>query len=287
MIQAVVFGIVQGLTEFLPISSSGHLFLVPGLLGWSDPGAGFTAVIQLGTILAVLIYFRADLARVLGGWIKSWSDKSLRQSPEARIGWAVAWGTVPITLAGLALEKMIDSEFRTGYVVAGTLVAFGILLAVAEKAGSQARTLDDVTVADGLKIGLWQCLALVPGSSRSGCTLTGGMFAGLDRPAAARFSFLLSIPAIVLSGAYKLVKDRHELLASGTGPTLVATALSFFVGLWAISFLMKFLQTRSTMPFVAYRVLLGLVVFALVLAGRVPNQPRQVTHGILQEARHA
>lgn len=277
LIQAIVLGIVQGLTEFLPISSSGHLYLVPALFGWRDAGAGFTAVIQLGTILAVLIYFRHDLARILSGFFKGVLDKSVRSSKEFKTGLAVAVGTLPAAAAGLLLEKKIDKDFRSAYVIAGTLIVLGLVLWLADKVSKKSRSMDDVTVKDGFIVGLWQCLALVPGSSRSGSTMTGAMFLGLDRESAARFSFLLSVPVIVLSGLYKLVKDREQLLVEGATNTLVATVVSFVVGYAAIAFLMKYLQTKSTGVFVVYRVVLGLLVLGLVMAGRIPNHQTQVS----------
>jgi len=284
LIQAVVYGLIQGATEFLPISSSGHLFLVTEFLGWKDAGSGFTAVIQLGTILAVLIYFRSDLARTLTGWAASFADSSKRGTPEARTGWAIAIGTVPIVVIGLALEKWIDKEFRSAYVVGGALIVLALVLWWAEKADKRERHSDDVTVKDGLLIGLWQCLALVPGSSRSGCTITGGLFAGFDRAAAARFSFLLSVPAILLSGVYKLVKERHALLDQGAAPTIVATVVSFVVGYAAIAFLMKYLRTRTTGVFIVYRIVLGIIVLALALTGKIATRPQGETalHGVHQ-----
>lgn len=293
LIQAIVYGIVQGLTEFLPISSSGHLFLLPDLMGWKDAGAGFTAVIQLGTILAVLIYFREDIGKACRGFVQGLGDKSKRAAPEFRLGAAVLIGTIPVAVIGLLLEKKIDHDFRSAYIIAGTLIVFGLLLWVAEKAGAQNRNMDTVSWKDGLIIGFWQCLALVPGSSRSGSTITGSLFRGLEREAAARFSFLLSIPAILLSGLYKLFKDRHELLSDGATSTLVATLVSFVVGYWAIGFLMKYLKTRSTLVFVVYRVVLGLVILALVFSGRLTNKPATADsvgfhhHGISQTARPA
>lgn len=258
LVQAVVYGIVQGLTEFLPISSSGHLLLLPIWTGWKhDPGAGFTAVIQLGTILAVLIYFRQDLGRMYRALIGSLKDKSLKNSPDGALARAVLIGTLPIVTVGLLLEKKIDSDFRSPLVVGIALIVFGAVLFASERFGRQSRSAESVTLKDGLVIGLWQCLALVPGSSRSGSTIAGGLFSGLDRSSAARFSFLLSIPAITLSGSYKLVKERHQLLEEGALSTIVAAAVSFVIGYWAIAFLMKFLQNRPTTVFVMYRFALG------------------------------
>jgi undecaprenyl-diphosphatase len=264
--QAVILGIVQGLTEFLPISSSGHLYLVPVLSGWNDPGAGFTAVIQLGTLAAVLAYFRHDLfkiSRALGAGIHGRPG----EGPESRLGQALAVGTVPVCVAGLAGQRWIDNEFRSPWVVATTLIVLALALALAERVGTKRRGLESVTVRDGLVVGLWQALALIPGSSRSGSTITGGLFLGLDRASAARFSFLLSVPAILISGLYKLYQERNELLGAGLAPTAVATMVSFLSGYWAIAFLMRFVQTKSMTVFVVYRLLLGLVVLALAFNG--------------------
>ena len=274
LIQAIVLGLIQGLTEFLPISSSGHLFLIPTVMGSNDAGAGFTAVIQLGTILAVLIYFRKDLGRILSGWFKSFGDPALRKTPDARMGWAVAVGTIPIVILGKLLEKKIDSDFRSATVVALTLIGFALLLWIAEKVAKQERNLEDATPLDGLKMGLWQCLALVPGSSRSGCTITGGLFGRFDRETAARFSFLLSVPAIVLSGLYKLIQERGHLLGSDAMPTLIATVIAFVSGYAAISFLMKYLQTRTTAVFIVYRIVLGAVILVLLFMGKIDNKPK-------------
>lgn len=269
LLQAIVMGLVQGLTEFLPISSSGHLYLVPVLSGWKDPGAGFTAVIQLGTILAVFLYFGRDLGRVFMGWLKGLRGGEAARTHEARMGWAIALGTVPIAAAGLAFEKSIDSNLRTPWVVGAALIGFALVMGLAERVGRQERKWEDLTLRDGLVMGLWQCLALVPGSSRSGCTITGGLFGGIDRATAARFSFLLSVPAILASGLYKLYKERADLLGSGLMPTLVATVVAFASGYAAIAFLMKFLQSRSTWVFVWYRVALGVVILGMAFSGRL------------------
>lgn len=270
-LQAVVLGIVQGLTEFLPISSSGHVFLAPLLFpGMEDPGAGFTAVIQIGTIIAVLLYFWRDLLDMIKGWAASLKPGN-PQTPQSKLGWAVILGTIPIAVVGLVLEDQIDTVFRGTYVVAGSLILFGIVLAIAEKVGKRERDIKTVTLKDGLQIGLWQCIALIPGSSRSGCTITGGLFLGMERDTAARFSFLLSVPAILASGLYKLVKEKDVLLADGMTTTIIATIAAFISGYAAIAFLMKFLQTRSTMVFVIYRVALGILLIGLVLAGVIPS----------------
>jgi undecaprenyl-diphosphatase len=266
-IQAVVYGVIQGLTEFLPISSSGHLYLFPALLKLKDAGAGFTAVIQLGTLAAVLIYFRIDLGRLIGAWFRSLGDAEVRKTEEARQAWGVFWGTLPIIAVGLLLKDLIEGGFRSPWVVGVSLIFFGLLMGVAEKIGPQKKGLDRVTRRDGVVMGLFQCLALIPGSSRSGSTITGGLFMGLDRAAAARYSFLLSVPSVLASGLYKLVDERDALLAEGLAPTIIATVVSFIVGYAAIAWLMQFLQTKSLWVFVWYRVALGLAVLGLAASG--------------------
>jgi undecaprenyl-diphosphatase len=265
--QAIVYGLVQGLTEFLPVSSSGHLLLVPALLHWPDPGAGFTAVIQLGTVLAVLIYFRTDLARAITGWWRSLFDKSLRGTNEARLGWAVFVGTIPVVIVGVLLEDKIDTAFRSALLVAGMLIGVALVMWIAEAVAKRTRVLDDVRMKDGLIVGLWQALALVPGASRSGSTIAGALFLGMDRATAARFSFLLSVPSVLASGLYKLAKDREVLFADGAAPTIVATVVAFASGYAAIAFLIAFLQKRSTAVFIGYRLVLGCAIIALALAG--------------------
>jgi undecaprenyl-diphosphatase len=267
LIQAIILGLVQGLTEFLPISSSGHVFLVPALFGWKDAGSGFTAVIQIGTLLAVFIYFWKDLVAMAKAWTKSLTDQEARKDPNARLGWGVILGTIPVVIVGLLFEDQIDTTFRSPYFVAGSLIGLALLLWASEAAAKQLRNVKEVGIKDAVIIGLWQCLALIPGSSRSGSTITGGLFLGLKREAAARYSFLLSVPAVGGSGLYKLYKEQDVLLADGLMPTLVATVVAFVSGYWAISFLIKFLQTRTTMVFVWYRVALGLIVLGLAFNG--------------------
>lgn len=266
LLEAIILGLVQGLTEFLPISSSGHLYIVPALAGWDDAGAGFTAVIQLGTLAAVLLFFWKDITTTLAGWAKGFRDPASR-GQDWRLAWGIAAGTVPIAVFGLAFEDQIDTTFRQPLVVASTLAGLGLLMGFADWKGRKTKSLADVTVKDVVVMGLWQCLALVPGSSRSGCTITGGLFSGFDRATAARVSFLLSIPSVAASGLYKLVKDRELLLAEGLLPTAVATAVAFLSGWAAIAFLMKFLQTKSTAVFVVYRIILAAVIVALAFTG--------------------
>jgi undecaprenyl-diphosphatase len=267
LIQAVVYGLLQGLTEFLPISSTAHIRIVPALMGWPDPGAGFTAVIQLGTMLAVLIYFARDLASALKAWALSISGKGER-TPEARMGWAIFWGTIPIVVLGFLGQDWIKGGLRSLWVVAGALIFMGILMAIAEKVSTKLRNIESVQVKDGWIVGAWQAMALIPGMSRSGSTITGALFAGFDRPTAARFSFLLSVPSILAAGLKELWDERRELLsATMLTPTLIATVVSFIFGYASIAFLMKFLQKHGILPFVAYRVILGLLLAGLLSAG--------------------
>ena len=264
ILEAVVLGIVQGLTEFLPISSSGHLRIVPAVLGWDDPGAAFTAVIQLGTMAAVLIYFRKDLWRIAGAWLVSLVDRDRRQDLDARMGWYLVVATVPIGIFGLAFSDQIESGARDLRLIGSTLIVFGLVMLAAEKVGTGTKTIEDVDTRDGVAIGLAQSLALIPGVSRSGSTITAGLFLGYTRADAARFSFLLSVPAVVLSGVYQL-KDIGDG-GVGVAPTVIAAVVSFIVGYAAIAWLLRWLAGHSIAVFVVYRVALGLLVFALLAA---------------------
>lgn len=260
---ALVLGVVQGLTEFLPISSTAHLKVVPVLLGWGDPGVAVTAVIQLGSIAAVLAYFREDLAQVMQGISRAcrhgqWSD------PQARLGVAIALGTLPIVFAGLLLKKLVpdydNSPLRSLTSIATVSIVMALLLALAELAGRRRRTLAEVLPRDGVLVGVAQALALVPGVSRSGSTLTASLFDGWQRPAAARFSFLLGIPAITLAGLVEL-KEALQAPANGGPVPMLAGILAAAVVSWlAIAWLLRFLQNHGTWVFVAYRLLFGLVI---------------------------
>jgi undecaprenyl-diphosphatase len=271
LLQAIVLGIVQGLTEFLPISSSGHLRIVPAFAGWEDPGAAFTAVIQLGTMAAVVLYFREDLVRIARAWLASLRDRSRRSELDARLGWYLILGTVPIVIFGVAFSHQIETGARDLYLIGTTLIVLGALLLVAEKVARRERDLSSITRRDAIVVGFAQALALIPGVSRSGATITAGLFLGMDRVAAARFSFLLSIPAVVLSGVYELrdVVSGTAEGAVGIGPTAVATVLAFVSGYLSIAFLLRVLVTHTTAVFVAYRVALGAAVLALVATGTI------------------
>jgi len=266
LIEAIVAGIVQGLTEFLPVSSSGHLRVVPALLGWDDPGAGFTAVVQLGTMAAVLLYFRADLWGIAVAWVRSLRRPELRSQLEVRLGWYLIVATIPIIVFGLVFQDQIETGARDLRVIASTLIALGLVLAVSERVGSKAKPIEDLRTRDGVAIGFAQSLALIPGVSRSGATISAGLFAGYTRAAAARFSFLLSVPAVVLSGVYQLGDAT-----SGGGPgftaTAVATVVAFATGYASIAWLLRWLVSHTFTIFVVYRVALGSLLWVLLLAG--------------------
>ncbi|RYG39186.1 undecaprenyl-diphosphate phosphatase [bacterium] len=269
LIEAILYGLVQGITEWLPISSTAHLRILPVILGQPDPGAAFTAVIQLGTTLAVIIFFAKDL----GGAIKAWFN-SLRgvgkDTVEAKLAWGVFYGTLPIMLIGFLFKSVIKSdEFRSLYVIATTLILNGILMAVAERVRRKRRSIEEVTVRDGIVVGLWQALALVPGMSRSGSTIAGGLFTGLDRTTAARFSFLMSVPSIAAAGFYELYQERAHILGSQLMPTIVATVVSFVVGYASIAWLIKYIAKQGFTVFVIYRIVLGLLLLSLIAAGRI------------------
>jgi undecaprenyl-diphosphatase len=267
-LEAIVLGLVQGLTEFLPISSSGHLRIVPAFLGWEDPGAGFTAVIQLGTMAAVLIYFRADLWRIALAWLRELRTPIPRASADARLGWFIVLGTIPISIFGVIFSSQIESGARDLYLIGSALILFSFVMVLAEHVGTRQRFLDKMNGRDGLFIGFAQALALIPGVSRSGATISAGLFRGFDRVAAARYSFLLSIPAVVLSGLFELRKVGEEG-SPGVGATAIATVVAFVTGYAAIAWLIRYLGTHSLRIFVVYRIALGVLVLALAASGAI------------------
>jgi undecaprenyl-diphosphatase len=271
LLEAIVLGITQGLTEFLPISSTAHLRIVPAFAGWEDPGAAFTAVTQLGTMVAVLVYFRADLVRIGRAWWRSLHDPAARSGLDARLGWYILLATIPIGIFGLIFKDQIETGARDLYLIGIALILLGLVLLAAERVARHDRPLDDITTRDGIVIGFAQALALVPGVSRSGATLTAGLFMGFDRTSAARFSFLLSIPAVVLSGLLEFtsILNGSEGQHVGLGALALATLLAFVVGYASIAFLLRFLASHSTIVFVVYRVALGALVLALVSAGAI------------------
>lgn len=270
--KAIVIGIVQGLTEFLPISSTAHIRIVPALLGWEDPGAAFTAVIQLGTVLAVLIYFAKDLGRAITGWARSLGGKD-KDSVDARMGWAVFYGTIPVIIVGLLLRKQIKTDtFRSLYVIAFSMIAMAIVMLIAEKMGKRDRGIETVQPKDGIRVGLWQCLALIPGMSRSGSTISGALFDGFDYATAARFSFLMSVPSVAGAGLYEFWDERKNIVGDQLMYIGVATVVSFVVGYACIAWLIKLLQTRGIGIFVWYRLALGIVLLILLQQGTLKPQ---------------
>jgi undecaprenyl-diphosphatase len=267
--EAVVLGVVQGLTEFLPISSSAHLRIVGEVFGWSDPGAAFTAITQIGTEIAVLLYFRRDIGRIIVAWLGSLAGRR-KGDPDARMGWLIIIGSIPIVVLGLLFQDKIETTLRDLRIVAIALVAFSLILYWADRVGAKKRELDQLTVGHGIAFGLAQAAALVPGVSRSGGTITMGLFLGYSRAAAARYSFLLAIPAVLGSGLFQAYQSLTGDVAGETvawGPTIVATVIAFAVGLTVIAWLLRYLNRGSFTPFVVYRVLLGLLVLALVGTG--------------------
>jgi undecaprenyl-diphosphatase len=266
--QAIVLGVVQGLTEFLPISSSAHLRIVPAFAGWEDPGAAFTAVVQLGTMAAVLLYFRADLWRIASTWLRGLRDTSLRSNHDYRMGWYIILGTVPIAIVGFALRHQIKTGARDLYVIGTALILFSFVMLAAERVATQKRDVEEIDRDDAVTIGLAQALALVPGVSRSGATISAGLFRGLTRTAAARYSFLLSIPAVVLSGLFEL-KDVGEGNGAAAAPTAIATLLAFVVGYASIAWLLRFLVRHPISVFAFYRIAIGALVLVLTASGAI------------------
>jgi undecaprenyl-diphosphatase len=265
--EAVVLGLVQGLTEFLPISSSGHLLVASAAFGWEDPGAAFTAVTQLGTVAAVVIYFRKDIVRIISVWVRSLVRPELRGDIAAREGWYVIVGTIPIVVLGLAFSHQIETVARDLRLVAAMMIVVGLVLGVADRSGARARTLSDLTLRDGILFGLAQACALVPGVSRSGSTISAGLFLGYTREAATRYSFLLSIPAVLLSGLYEATKIGEPGTSVQWPQTLVATGIAFVVGYAVIAWLLRYVSTHSFMPFVIYRVALGVLILVMLATG--------------------
>jgi len=265
-LHAIVLGISQGLTEFLPISSTAHTLIISKLLGWPDPGAAFTAVTQLGTELAVVIYFRKDILRILKAWIISFVKPEMRANADAKMGWYVIVGTIPIGIAGLLFKSSIETTARNLWLVAGALIVMGILLGVADKYATHNKVESDLTAKDAVMFGIGQALSLIPGVSRSGATITTGLAMGFKRDMVARYSFLLAIPAVFASAALTAGDISSDKFVNWPA-TIVATIVAFVVGYFVIASLMKYLQTRTFMPFVIYRVVLGSILVILLATG--------------------
>ncbi len=267
LLKAVVLGTIQGLTEFLPISSSAHLRIYPELFGWGDPGAAFTAVIQIGTEVAVLLYFRKDIWRIGSTWLRSLVKPEFRGHLDARMGWFIIIGSLPIVVLGVLLKDVIERDFRNLWIIGTTLIVLGIVLGIADRVGSTDKQIKQITLRDAVLMGAAQALALVPGVSRSGATLSMGRFLGYDREAATRYAFLLAIPAVVGAGLFELKDVPGAENSYGWGPTIVATVVSFIVGYAAIAWLLRYVTTKSYTPFVLYRVALGAATLILVGVG--------------------
>lgn len=270
--QVVVLSFVQGLTEFLPVSSSAHLAIVSRVFFDGDAGASFTAVSQLGTEAAVVVYFARDIARIVKAWFRGLFGRAHRDNVDYRLGWYVIIGTIPIGVLGFVFKDVIRSQARNLWVIATAMLVFSAVIAVAEYYGRQNRHVGQLTWRDGLIVGIAQCLALVPGVSRSGATISAGLFLGLDRSLAARFGFLLAIPAVLASGLFSLPDAFHPVSEgmSATGAQLVVSVvIAFGVGLAAVAWLLRFLTHHAMYWFVGYRVVLALAVMALLATGKV------------------
>jgi undecaprenyl-diphosphatase len=259
-LEVLVLGVVQGLTEFLPISSSAHLRIVSSVFFGRDAGAAFTAVTQLGTEAAVIIYFARDIGHLIATWCRGFRDAAVRRTPDYRLAWLVIVGTIPIGLLGVLFEEQIQTAARNLWLIATTLVVFGLLLGLAERIGRQRVELREMRVIDGVTLGFAQAMALIPGVSRSGGTITAGLFLGFTRTAAVRYSFLLAIPAVVASGVFQIPD-----VFAGDGPSMVqmvvATAVAFALGYASIAWLLRYVARHSVYLFVWYRVALGLLLF--------------------------
>ena len=267
-LQALVLGISQGLTEFLPVSSSAHTLIVSRLFNWPDPGAAFTAVTQVGTELAVIIYFRKDIVSIIGMWLRSLTNKSVRSAPEARMGWYVILGTLPIAVLGIVFKDAIETTARNLWVVALALVIMGLILGYADSSARHIKSDEDLKTRHAIIFGLGQAMALIPGVSRSGATITFGLFMGFKREVAARYSFLLAIPAVLASALLEVPKIGSDTFVNWPA-TLVSTVIAFVVGYAVIARLMTYIKTASFKPFVIYRVVLGVILIGLLVSGTI------------------
>ena len=276
-IQAILLGLLQGLTEFLPVSSTAHMAIVPQLFGMDDPGAAFSAIVQLGPIVAIIAYFRGEISRYWKGITRTKSPKNIPAGDiDARLGWYTLIGTIPMVIFGVLLEKKVDTQFRQMYVIAFSLIALALVLVYAEAVGKKTRSLKTVTLQDSLFIGFAQVLALVPGASRSGVTITAGLFKGLDRESAAKFSFLLSIPAITGAGLFKIFRviSHDHSLGGHLVPYLLSAVVAGFVAYAVVNWFLGFMKEHSTRGFIIYRIVLGIAVIAFVQMHVIkPNRP--------------
>ncbi len=273
-LEALVLGIVQGLTEFLPISSSAHQSIVGQLFGGEDPGAAFTAINQLGTEAAVIIFFRREIWAIIRNWSLALVGRIPRDDPEARMGWLVIIGSVPIVILGYLLQDAIDSALRNLWITAAMLGGFGLIIGVVDHFARNVRPIESLTWGHGVLFGLAQSLALIPGVSRSGATITAGLALGYRREVAARYSFLLAIPAVVGSGFFKLADVASDPVTPAWGPIILATVVSFFIGYAVIAWLLRYISTHDFLPFVIYRIGLAILVAVLLLTGVLEPLPQ-------------
>jgi undecaprenyl-diphosphatase len=276
LVEAALLGIVQGLTEFLPISSSAHLRIIPALAGWDDPGAPFTAIVQIGTLVAVLFYFRKDIVAIGRAVVDGMVKRKPLGSAESKMGWMIVGGTLPIVMFGLLFKTEIETSLRSLYWVSGALIGLALILSLAEgkikyrlQKGLSLKSMKDIGWKEALLIGLAQSVALIPGSSRSGVTITGGLFLNLSREAAARFSFLLSLPSVFAAAILQLYKNWGSITASPDNATniVVATCAAGIVGYATIAFLLNYLKEHTTTIFIAYRLVAGVAILYLVATG--------------------
>jgi undecaprenyl-diphosphatase len=272
ILKAILLGVVQGLTEFLPISSTAHLRIIPSFFGWGDIGASYTAVIQVGTMIAIIIYFWKDMMNMVKSFYASIKSRDFN-SKDTRLFLMIIFGTIPIVIFGFLLKDFIRNEFRNMYIVASSLIFFSIVLYIADIYTKKLVTIDKLTYKDSLIVGCFQALALIPGASRSGSTISGSFFRNMTREDAARFSFLLSIPAILLSGTYEMFSQRKELLSGDSAilSLVIATVVSGVVGYWSIWFLLSYIKKHSMLVFVIYRIIFGILIIILLSTNIIHN----------------
>lgn len=270
LFEAFILGLVQGLTEFIPISSTAHLRIVPAFLGWEDPGAAASAVIQFGTLLAVIIYFWRDIMSMATAWIRGIIRRRPFDDPHSRLAWFLILGTIPIGVLGLIFKSFIETTARSLWIIASALIVLAVVLLIAEWSAARRTKLrgtEEISLRDALIVGGGQALALIPGVSRSGATITTALFRGLSHAAAARFSFLLSIPAIGASGLFELIAERNHLAELGWAPIITAAIVAFVSGWLSIWFLLRYLRTHTTEVFIYYRIGLGILLLVLLERG--------------------
>jgi len=272
ILKAILLGVVQGLTEFLPISSTAHLRIIPTFFGWGDIGASYTAVIQVGTMIAIILYFRRDLINMTRSMFTSIKTKDY-SSKDTKLLIMIILGTIPIVVAGFLLKDLIRNEFRNMYIVAASLIFFSIILMIADRYTKKKYDINSIGFKDGFIIGLFQAMALIPGASRSGSTISGAFFRNMTREDAARFSFLLSIPAVLLSGVYELYSQRDTLLSGDSAilSLMIATVVSGVIGYWSIWFLLSYIKKHSMTLFVVYRIIFGALIIILLATDIIHN----------------